>query len=112
MHLFYPGYAYYQYPRWLRKLEWWIPCNWLNPILVPFYKWLYARAYHNAVRKWPHLTLEITTGMDHSELLDDWTRLQMVEKLLYLTMERVWKIESNLPEEKIADVEEKAIQSE
>lgn len=69
-HLFYPNYAYYQFPRWVRTVDSWIPAHWLNPILVPFYKFLYRRAYRNAVLRWPHLRLEILSGADYHELLE------------------------------------------
>lgn len=68
-HLFYPNYVYYQFPRWVRTVDYWIPTHWLNPILHPFYCWLYRRAYQDAILKWPHLRLEILNGADYDELL-------------------------------------------
>ena len=69
MHLFYPGYIYYQYPKWVRKLDYLIPIHWLNILVVPFHQWLYIRAYGNALRRWPHLRSEILQGADWNELL-------------------------------------------
>lgn len=68
-HLLYPNYIYYQFPQWVRRIDYMIPCHWLNVILVPFYKYLYTRAYGNALRKWPHLRAEILRGADFNELL-------------------------------------------
>lgn len=69
MHLFKPGHMYWRFPRWLRTVDYWIPTHWFNSIIHPFYKWLYTRAYGNALRKWPHLRLEILSGADYHELL-------------------------------------------
>lgn len=68
-HLFKPGHMYYRFPRWVRTVDYWIPTHWLNPVLIPLHQWLYTRAYGNALRKWPHLRLEILSGADYSELL-------------------------------------------
>lgn len=48
----------------------WIPYSRLNPILIPYQKWIYRRAYANAIRKWPHLRNEILNGADWQELLE------------------------------------------
>lgn len=64
-----PGHMYYRFPMWVRKIDYWIPIDWLNPVLIPFHKWLYTRAYGNAIKKWPHLRAEILYGADHYELL-------------------------------------------
>jgi hypothetical protein len=67
-----PRAAYSRYPPWLWRLDcrygWRIfrPVNWL---VIPFHKWLYRRAYRNAVRKWPHLREEILRAADFDELL-------------------------------------------
>lgn len=68
-HLFYPNHVYYRFPMWVRKMDCWIPTHWLNPILHPFFCWLYRRAYKNSITKWPHLREEILSGADYSELL-------------------------------------------
>lgn len=70
-HLFYPNYVYYQFPKWVRKLDYMFPTHWLNIVIVPFYKWLYKRAYGNALKKWPHLRMEILSAADYHELLKD-----------------------------------------
>lgn len=41
-----------------------------NRILVPYQCWLYTRVYGQALKKWPHLRLEILCGADYSELLN------------------------------------------
>lgn len=69
MHLLKPNHVYYRFPRWVRTVDYWIPCHWLNPLIRPFYCWLYRRAYRNAIRKWPHLKKEILSGCDYWELL-------------------------------------------
>ncbi len=71
MHLLKPGHVYWRFPRWLRTVDYWFPTHWLNPVIHPFYCWLYIRAYRNALRKWPHLRLEILCGADYSELLSE-----------------------------------------
>jgi hypothetical protein len=68
-HLFYPGYHYYQFPNWVRKIDEWVPCSWINPLLIPYQERLYRRAYKNALKKWPHLRNEILNGADYEELL-------------------------------------------
>ena len=69
MHLLKPNHVYYRFPEWVRKVDYYIPAHWLNPILHPFFCWLYRRAYRNAIRKWPHLACEIYHGADYGELL-------------------------------------------
>lgn len=70
--VFKPGYVYSQWPRWLWSLD----CRYgyrilqpLNRIVVPFHAWLYTDTYKRAIRKWPHLRLEILNGADYSHLL-------------------------------------------
>lgn len=69
MHLLKPNHIYYRFPKWVRKVDYCIPTHWLNPIIHPFFCWLYTRAYGNALKKWPHLRLEILSGADYHELL-------------------------------------------
>lgn len=68
-HMFYPQYHYYQFPRWVRKIDSLVPCSWINPILIPYQEMLYKKAYKNAILKWPHLKREILEGSDYPELL-------------------------------------------
>lgn len=70
-HLLYPNYIYYQFPQWMRKIDYCIPTDKLNWIITPFYEYLYRRAYRNALKKWPHLKCEILHSADYSELLVD-----------------------------------------
>lgn len=69
-----PRHVWCRYPKWL----WQIDCLYisrcmrpLNYLVVPYHKWLYRRAYRNAVEMWPHLRKEILCAADFSELLDD-----------------------------------------
>jgi hypothetical protein len=63
----------------------WIPANWpwkwdlkvfgyiesiVNKIVVPLQKKYYRYRYAKAVRKWPHLKLEILIDADFGDLLD------------------------------------------
>jgi hypothetical protein len=43
----------------------------LNKIILPYHKWLYRRAYSNAIKKWPYIKEEIAGGADWYELLKD-----------------------------------------
>jgi hypothetical protein len=67
-----PGYAYSRYPDWLWQLD----CKYisklmgpLNRIVVPYQIWLYKFLYGRALKKWPHLRLEILSGADYHQLL-------------------------------------------
>jgi len=72
--LTHPRYAYLQYPKWLIRLDFAV----FMPIIsrsigrwiVPYHKFLYRLAYKKAIKKWPHLKLEILNGADYPELLD------------------------------------------
>jgi hypothetical protein len=68
-HLFYPNYHYYQFPRWARDLDYLLPIDWLNPLVIPIQQYWYRRAYQLALKKWPLLREEILSGADWSELL-------------------------------------------
>lgn len=68
-----PGYAYSQYPNWL----WYLDClylsrivRYLNWLIIPVHKYMYTWFYGRALRKWPHLRLEILSGADYPELLN------------------------------------------
>lgn len=67
-----PGYVYSRYPNWLWSLD----CLYLsrlirplNRVVVPYQRWLYTYFYGRALKKWPHLRLEILSGADWNELL-------------------------------------------
>lgn len=69
-----PGYCFSQYPQWL----WALDCSYLsrvihllNYVVVPYHKWLYNKAYQNAVKKWPHIREEILSCADALELIDN-----------------------------------------
>jgi hypothetical protein len=67
-----PRHCFARYPQWLWALDCRVgsrivrPLNWL---VVPYHKWLYRRVYGQALKKWPHLRLEILAGADYAELL-------------------------------------------
>lgn len=70
-----PGWAYSQYPKWLWSLD----CLYLsrivryaNPLIIPYQIWLYKYLYGRALRKWPHLRLEILSGADYNELFKEY----------------------------------------
>lgn len=68
-----PGYCFSQYPKWLWSLD----ClyfskvvQYLNYLILPYHKWLYNKAYQNAVKKWPHIREEILVAVDYPEFID------------------------------------------
>lgn len=74
LNITHPGWCHYRpYPRWLMSLDIHhlsrvIP--YLNlRLIAPYQKWLYRLAYKRALKKWPHLELEILCGADYQELL-------------------------------------------
>ena len=70
-----PRYVYLQYPKWLIKADF----SFFMPIIsrtigrwiVPYHEFLYRTAYKMAIKKWPHLKLEILNGADYPELLEN-----------------------------------------
>jgi hypothetical protein len=70
-----PGYAWIRYKRnglmWHLNYARWISPAFtiLNMVIRPYQQWLYTYFYGRALRKWPHLRLEILSGADYSELL-------------------------------------------
>lgn len=67
-----PRSCYSRYPKWLWKLD----CIYgskivalINPLIYVYHKWLYRLIYAKAVRKFPHLKIEIVCCADFSELL-------------------------------------------
>lgn len=70
--IFYPGFAYSQFPKWLWKLD----CTYgsilirlVNKLVLPYHIWLYKLAYKKAIKKWPHIKNEILSCSDYPELL-------------------------------------------
>lgn len=43
--------------------------KWFTQLVYKYQQRVYARAYRNAIKKWPHLELEIISGMDFPELI-------------------------------------------
>lgn len=70
--LIYPGYCYSQFPKWLWKLDIYYITRMmapLNVIIIPYQKFIYRWAYWRQIKKYPHLFSEITSSMDHPEVL-------------------------------------------
>lgn len=68
-----PGHCFCRYPQWL----WVLDCKYfsklislLNFIVVPYHKWLYNKAYQNAIKKWPHIRDEILIDADFPEFIE------------------------------------------
>lgn len=72
--LFYPGYAFSQFPKWLWKLDcdlgFLLMNSFLNELFIKWQAIIYRKAYKNALKKWSHLREEILCGADHKELLE------------------------------------------
>lgn len=55
----------------------------INYVVIPYHKWLYTYVYSRALKKWPHLRMEILVCADFDELLKGlWTldELALVKK--------------------------------
>jgi len=70
-----PGYCYSRYPTWLWKFD----CIYiskffelirLNIPIVGFQKYIYNKAYQNAIKKYPHIREEILSDADWPEYID------------------------------------------
>jgi len=68
-----PGHCFGRYPQWLWSLD----CLYLskvvrllNFIVVPYHKWLYNKAYQNAIMIWPHIKEEILVDADWAEFIE------------------------------------------
>ena len=75
LNITHPGWLFYRpYPRWLMKFDIWCLSGrraffYINHVIVPYQKWLYRLAYKKALKKWPHLEMEILDGADWQDLL-------------------------------------------
>lgn len=72
--LFYPGYMYSQFPKWLWTLDVYYGYNimyWTGLWYLSYklHCWAYRRAYAKIVEKFPHLREEILCCADYEELL-------------------------------------------
>ena len=68
-----PGHYFSRYPNWLCKLDWFYlskAIRLLNCIILPYHKWLYNKAYQNAIKKWPYIRDEILIDADYPEYID------------------------------------------
>lgn len=76
--LTYPGYVYSQYPHWLWVLDLRFSYSWfgqifwsgINKILLPWQKFIYRKAYSNALKKYPMIRKEILACPDYRESLE------------------------------------------
>lgn len=77
--LLYPGYSYSQFPKWLWVLDIDYISKFLSIFNDAFFVWqkfIYSRAYRNALKKWPHLTGEILCDSDYPEFIEGATRVE------------------------------------
>lgn len=69
--LLYPGYHYYQLPKWTYILDA-LAGKCIRPfdsIIASYQQFIYRRAYTKAIEKYPHITTEILGGADWHEYL-------------------------------------------
>lgn len=74
--LVYPGYAYCQFPKWLWHLDVYYGNKILRytgalKLIQYWQKFIYVKAYANAVKKWPHIKQEITIAADQEHWLQE-----------------------------------------
>ena len=71
--LFYPGYAYCQWPYWLWIFDLRVYCSpAFNAVRRAIQTWqifIYRRAYRLTVQRWPHLFRELLFSADYPEFL-------------------------------------------
>lgn len=70
--IFYPGYAYLQFPKWFIPIDYWLGEHispYINKLIVPYQKWLYRYLYRKANDKWPELGDRLLEHADWDELL-------------------------------------------
>lgn len=53
------------------KLVLWLP----NKLYYKYQFFIYNRAYQNAIKKWPHIAIEILEDADYSELIKNYDKL-------------------------------------
>src|SRR3989304_9535108 len=72
--IYHPGYCWY--PKWWPiKADNWLSYHtpifdWINRMVIPVHKKLYAWRYKKAVQKWPHLYNEIVSCADWGEVFE------------------------------------------
>lgn len=92
-----PRYVFNQYPKWLWNLDCTVGSKLIglmNPIIIPYQQFLYKRAYKLAIKKWPHLRLEILNGADYPELLEELSmNADQLTKRLISLVEQVQSLE-------------------
>jgi hypothetical protein len=73
--LVYPGYAYNQFPGWLRKLDRYVVCplvekSGLSRLTAKLHMRVYRNVYKKAIQKYPEYRKNILACADYSELLE------------------------------------------
>lgn len=69
----YPGYHWYQWPMWARRIDDLFEATLGRLLRKPWAWWqrrIYRQAYQKAVLRWPHLRQEILCCADYDELLE------------------------------------------
>lgn len=72
--IIWPGY-YWIHKWWPYKFDLWLShqtpiLNWINKVIIPIQRKVYAWRYKKAVQKWPHLYNEIVAAADHGKLFE------------------------------------------
>lgn len=72
--IFYPGYAYYQFPKWLKNFDIYygdkiIKYTGLGFVSFYYHKFLYRLAYKKAIAKYPEIRYSILCSADWTEYL-------------------------------------------
>lgn len=86
--LFYPGYYYYQFPKWLVKFDLYVfstlcQKSGLNSPFVRWQSFIYGLAYKKAIQKWPKAENALLSGASYPELIKGGTRRE--GNSLYIT---------------------------
>ena len=87
-----PGYCFSRYPKWLWHLNcrcygawFWKPIQWAS---TKVHCWAYRRGYKLAVKKWPHLSAEILSAADFSDLLHNIVDSNVDKSVMPLNFQR------------------------
>lgn len=72
--IFYPRRMYIDWPKWLYRIDLAISpylLKIINPLIIPYQKYIYRKAYRKAVEENPHFARNILCFADWDELLED-----------------------------------------